>query len=90
MSLIKSYTIDEAEDLLIGEKGSQEREEYEFELKLGILGDMIKSVRKKKSLTQEQLGQISRIENNSGNVTVATVLRIFDALGAKMDFRVRV
>ena len=94
---MKSYTIDEAEDLLIGEKGSKEREEYEFELKLELIGDLIKTARKKKKLTQEQLGelvgvkkaQISRLENSTGNVTFETVMRIFNALGAKLNLKLQ-
>lgn len=90
---MKSYKLDEAEDLLIGEKGSKEREEYEFELKLELIGDMIKTARRKRKLTQEQLGelvgvkkaQISRIENSTGNMTFETVMRIFNALGAKLN-----
>lgn len=68
----KSYTLDEAEDLLIGKKRTKERDEYEFELKLELIADMIKTARKKRKLTQEQLGeligvkksQILRLENN--------------------------
>lgn len=94
---MKSYKLDEAEDLLIGEKGTKERDEYEFELKLELLGDMIKTARKKKKLTQEQLGelvgvkkaQISRLENNTGNVTFETVMRIFNALGAKLKLNLQ-
>tara|TARA_R110001592_G_scaffold75225_1_gene227863 strand:- start:34024 stop:34311 length:288 start_codon:yes stop_codon:yes gene_type:complete len=90
---MKNYTLDEAEVLLIGEKGTKERDEYEFELKLELIGDMIKAARKKRELTQEQLGelvgvkkaQISRLENNTGNVTLETVMRIFNALGAKLN-----
>jgi len=37
---MKSYTLDQAEDLLIGKKGTEERDEYEFELKLELIGDM--------------------------------------------------
>ncbi len=33
---MKSYKLSEAEDLLIGKKGTKERDEYEFELKLGL------------------------------------------------------
>ena len=95
---MKSYSIDEAEDLLIGKKGSQERDEYEFELKIELIGDMIKTVRKKRNLTQAQLGelvgvkkaQISRLENSTGNVTFETVVRIFTALGAKLSFNLQV
>lgn len=94
---MKSYSLDQAEDLLIGEKGSSERDEYEFELKLELIGDMIKTVRKKRKLTQEQLGelvgvkkaQISRLENSTGNVTFETVMKIFDALGAKLHLNLQ-
>lgn len=94
---MKSYTLDEAEDQLIGEKGTKEREEYEFELKLELIGDMIKTARKKRKLTQEQLGelvgvkksQISRLENSTGNVTFETVMRIFNALGAKLNINLQ-
>ena len=90
---MKSYTLEQAEDLLIGKKGTEVRDEYEFELKLELIGDMIKTARKKRKLTQEQLGelvgvkkaQISRLENSTGNVTLETVMRIFDALGAKLS-----
>lgn len=90
---MKSYKLDEAEDLLIGKKGTKERDEYEFELKLELIGDMIKTARKERKLTQEQLGelvgvkkaQISRLENSTGNVTLETVIRIFNALGAKIN-----
>ena len=94
---MKNYTLDEAEVLLIGEKGTKERDEYEFELKLELIGDMIKAARKKRELTQEQLGelvgvkkaQISRLENNTGNVTLETVMRIFNALGAKLNVKLQ-
>lgn len=94
---MKSYKLDEAEDLLIGKKGTKERDEYEFELKLEIIGDLIKTARRKRKLTQEQLGelvgvkkaQISRLENNTGNVTFETVMRIFNALGAKLNLNLR-
>jgi len=94
---MKSYTLDQAEDLLIGKKGTEERDEYEFELKLELIGDMIKTARKKRKLTQEQLGelvgvkkaQISRLENSNGNVTFETVMRIFNALGAKLNLNLQ-
>jgi len=94
---MKSYKLSEAEDFLIGKKGTKERDEYEFELKLELIGDMIKTARKKRNLTQEQLGemvgvkkaQISRLENSTGNVTFETVMKILDALGAKLNFRLQ-
>ncbi len=57
---------------------------------------MIKKARKERHLTQSQLGeligvqksQISRIERNAKNVTISTILRVFHALKAKVNFNV--
>jgi hypothetical protein len=46
---MKSYTLDQAEDLLIGEKGTNQREEYEFELKFELIVDKVKTERKKEN-----------------------------------------
>ena len=94
---MKTYTLNEAEDLLIGKKGTNQREEYEFELKLELIGDMIKMARKKRKLTQEQLGvlvgvkkaQISRLENSTGNLTFETVMRIFNPLETKITINLQ-
>ena len=94
---MKRYKLSEAEDLLIGQKGTPERDEYEFELKTELIGDMIRTVRKERKLTQEQLGvlvgvkksQISRLENNTKNVTVETIIRIFNAMKTEVNFNVQ-
>ncbi len=57
---------------------------------------MIKNVRKERNLTQEELGQlvgvqkaqISKLEKGSKNVTIATILKVFDALKAQIKFKV--
>ncbi|MEJ8801931.1 helix-turn-helix domain-containing protein [Pontibacter sp. H249] len=93
---MKKYSLSEAEDKLIGIKGTPERDNYEFELKLELIGDMIQAARKERNLTQEQLGQlvgvkkaqISRLENNATNVTIDTILKVFSALEAKVNFKV--
>jgi len=94
---MKTYKLSEAEDLLIGKKGTPQRDEYEFELKMELIGDMIKKVRKERKLTQEQLGelvgvkkaQISRLENNTKNVTIETIIRIFTAMKAEVNFNIQ-
>ncbi len=85
---MKSYTLDELTDKYIGKKGTVRRDQFEVDLKLEIIGDIIKIARKKQQLTQEQLGQligvqksqISKIENNTKDVRFSTILRVFDAL----------
>ncbi len=93
---MRIYTLDEAKDKHLGKIGTDKRDKYEYELRLDLLGDMIKHARKERQLTQSQLGeligvqksQISRIERNAKNVTIETILRVFKALKAKVNFNV--
>ena len=55
---MKKYTLAEMEDKYIGVKGTLERDTYEYELKMELLGRMIKTTRKEKNMTQEELGSI--------------------------------
>ncbi|MCF6171983.1 MAG: helix-turn-helix domain-containing protein [Bacteroidales bacterium] len=93
---LKMYTLEQAKDKHLGKKGTEKRDNFEYELKMEILGEMIKQARKERNLTQAELGkligvqksQISRIERNTKNVTLATILRVFRALKAKVNFNV--
>jgi len=93
---IKKYSLDEIKDEFIGKKGSSERDNYEYELRMEILGELIKKTRLERNMTQEQLGelvgvqkaQISRLENNTGNVTLETILKVFSALKAKIKMQI--
>ena len=93
---MKVYTLDQAKDKYIGKVGTEKRDKYEYELRLDLLGEMIKQTRKDRHLTQSELGemigvqksQISRIERNAKNVTIETILRVFKALKAKVNFNV--
>ena len=91
-----AVSLDELKDELFGEIGSHERDIYETELKEEMLGEVIKHVRKLKNLSQEELGslvgvgkaQISRIEKNYNNVTIANFLRILNALNVKVKLSI--
>ncbi len=93
---MKTYTLDEVQDKLIGKKGILERDVFEYELQMDLIGKAIKQTRQNRNLTQEELGkligvqkaQISRIENNASNVTMDTLLRVFSALKAKIKLQV--
>jgi len=62
------------------------------------LGQTIKQVRLERNLTQEQLGelvgvkkaQISKIENSLTDARFETILKIFKALDAKINFNVEI
>jgi HTH-type transcriptional regulator / antitoxin HipB len=93
---VKSYTLEEVQDKLIGKIGTSERDLFEYELQIDLIGKAIKQARKERNLTQEELGkliglqkaQISRLENNAGNVTMDTMLRVFTALKAKVKLQI--
>lgn len=99
MKIIKDMqfrSFDRLKDKYIGEVGTEDRIQYEFELKLDVLGEMIKQTRKDRKLTQEQLGdligvkksEISKLERNARNMTISTVLKIFRAMKAKVNFNI--
>ena len=93
---IKSYSLAEMKDKYIGKAGTAKREVYEYELRMDILGRMIKTARQERNLTQEQLGklvgvqksQISKLENSTNSASIDTVLKVFKALKADIHFNV--
>ena len=93
---MKKMTFKQAKDKYIGKTGTPKRDQYELNLQVDLIGEMIKSTRKERNLTQEELGQlvgvqksqISKLEKGSKNVTIATVLKVFTALKAGVKFRV--
>lgn len=93
---IKSYSLAEMKDKYIGKAGTAVREQYEYELRMDILGRMIKKARQERNLTQAQLGkrvgvqkaQISKLESSANSATIDTVLKVFRALKADIHFNV--
>ena len=93
---MKTYSLDEVTDKYVGKRGTKERESFEQELKLELLGEAVKKARKERNLTQAQLGelvgvqksQISKIENNLTDARFETILKVFKALNAKINFHV--
>ncbi len=93
---IKVTSLDQVKKKYIGEVGTPKRDEFELELKIDLVGEMIKTARKQRDLTQEELGkligvqksQISKLENGASNVTIGTMLKVFEALKAKVNFKI--
>lgn len=93
---LKTYSLEEMLDKHIGRLGSSKREAFENELRLDLLGEAIKQARKDRNLTQEQLGllvgvkkaQISRLENSLTDARFETIIKVFKALNAKVNFNV--
>jgi DNA-binding XRE family transcriptional regulator len=94
---IKTYSLAEMKDKYIGKIGTSERDEYEYELRMDFLGKMIKTARQERHLTQEELGklvgvqkaQISKLESSANSATIDTILKVFKALKAEINFNVK-
>lgn len=90
-------TLEQMKDKDLGRIGTPGRDKYEFDLRMDLLGEMIKAVRKERKLTQEQLGeligvqksQISKLERSAKNVTIESLLKVFSALQANITFSVQ-
>jgi DNA-binding XRE family transcriptional regulator len=93
---MKMYSLEELTDKYIGKKGTGKRDDFENELRLDLLGQAIKRARQERNLTQEELGslvgvkkaQISKIENSTTDARFTTMIKVFEALGAKVNFHV--
>jgi DNA-binding XRE family transcriptional regulator len=94
---IKTYSLAEMKDKYIGKAGTKNRDEYEYELRMDILGRMIKAARQERNLTQEELGrlvgvqkaQISKLESSANSATIDTIIKVFKALKAEINFNVK-
>ena len=93
---LKTYTLEEVTDKYIGKRGTPKRETFEHELRLDLLGEAIRQARLARNLTQEELGQlvgvqkaqISKLENSLTDARFETILKVFKALNAKINFTV--
>lgn len=93
---MKTYSLEEITDKYIGQKGTAKRESFENELRLDLLGEAIKQARIERHMTQEELGklvgvqkaQISKIENSLTDARFETILKVFKALNAKINFNI--
>ena len=92
--LLGELTTDETK----AKSANSDTDVFEFYLRNGVLGTMIKQMRKKRNMTQSELGkllgvqraQISKLENNTKDFRIGTVIRAIEALGAKVKLSVEV
>jgi HTH-type transcriptional regulator/antitoxin HipB len=93
---MKYTTLEELTDKTFGPEGTESRAEFDQELKMELLREEIKRLRKENNLTQAQLGEkigvqrahISKLENNAKNITIGTLMKVMDALGAQINFTI--
>ncbi len=93
---MKTTSLEKLVEKNYGKHGSAKRDALEQELKMELLREEIKRLRKENKLTQEELGRligvqrahISKLENNATNITIGTLLKVLNALNAEISFRI--
>lgn len=96
-SKLKTYSLDEIKDSVIGKRGTYSRERYEKKLQMEIVRDYNKMLHKKINLTQEVLGklvgvqkaQISKMQNYPKSEGFDTISNVFSALNAELVFDIK-
>ncbi|MDM1503781.1 helix-turn-helix transcriptional regulator [Myroides marinus] len=93
---MKTYPLNQIIEEQISTIGTQKRDLFESKIQFELIGSNIKAIRKEKKLTQTQLGelvgvqkaQISKIENNTSNVKITTLLKVLNTLGARLTWEI--
>ncbi len=89
----------EIKNEVYGKKGTKRRDQLERDFEAFKIGMLLRDARKKRNLTQEQLGQIvnkkrtyiSRVENDGSNITLKTLFDIVEkGLGGKVQISIEI
>jgi DNA-binding XRE family transcriptional regulator len=95
---MKTTSLDDLIDKYIGLPGTLKRNEIDQKSRLFILGVQIMQIRQDQSLTKKRLSKIagvgksmiSKIENNLGKVRLGNLVKVLNALNAKLYFDIEV
>lgn len=95
---MKLISIDKFTDKIIGKEGTPERDLFEYELQMDIIGDIIKEARKKKQLTKKQLAhmlglrkaQVAKLEKSAKDFRIGIIMKALKAVDAKFNLNIEV
>ena len=95
---MNTTSFDDLLDKYIGLPGTLKRNKFDQKSRLFILGVQIMQIRQDQSLTKKKLSKIagisksmiSKIENNLGKVRLDKLLKVLNALDAKLYFEIEV
>ena len=93
---LRTQTLEKLTDTYIGKRGTPQRDTFDYELTIDLIGEAIREARIKRNLTQSELGeligvqkaQISKLEHSLKQARVDTILKVFTALNARLHFTV--
>lgn len=96
LNLTKLTSLDSLKNEFIGAIGSEKRDLYEQELRIEVIQELMREIRKKRNLSQEELGlkigvkksQISKLESGYDNISLNVISKVFNALNAKIKISI--
>lgn len=92
----RGKSLDQYKDEQLGRKGTTSRDLFEQELSMELIQELIKETRKKRDLSQQELGdligvnksQISKLEKSYSNASISLISKVFKALNATVRITV--
>jgi len=92
----RGKSLDQYQDEQLGKVGTPKRDAFELELNMEIIQELIRETRKKRHLSQQELGdligvnksQISKLEKSYDNASISLIAKVFAALNAKIKISI--
>ena len=93
----KGKSLDQYKEEQLGGIGTPSRDIFELELRMEVIQEFIKQARKRRNLSQQELGemigvnktQISKLEKSYTNASISLIAKVFKALDAKVKISVQ-
>ncbi|WP_412468349.1 helix-turn-helix domain-containing protein [Pedobacter sp. KLB.chiD] len=93
----RGKSLDQYKDEQLGKEGTPSRDLFELELKMELIQEFIRDARKKRNLSQQELGdiigvnksQISKLEKKYDNVSISLISKVFKALNARVKISIQ-
>ena len=70
---MKTYSLNQVQDKLIGKIGTPERDKFEYDLQMDLIGKAIKQTRQERNMTQEELGKLIGVQK----AQISPLARVF-------------
>ena len=92
----RGKSLDQYKDEQLGKEGTPSRDLFELELRMELIQEFIKEARKKRNLSQQELGdiigvnksQISKLEKSYDNASISLISKVFKALNARVKISI--
>jgi HTH-type transcriptional regulator / antitoxin HipB len=91
-----TISLDALKEKTLGKTGTKTRDKFERDLTFEVIGELMREIRKKRELSQEELADIlgidrtiiSKVENNTRGQKLSTLFKYAEALGCQITIKI--